>query len=145
MRTSSLGLILITAIGATLAACGTSSEPDATEPPAEDGGNPSGDAGRPSEAGATDEAGAPGDAGADAASDADAGDAGIACSSDADCRLYENSCEVCSCLVLGASEPDPECGGMATSCLVPSCPGSVAACVDGACARVAKPGDAAGS
>jgi hypothetical protein len=50
------------------------------------------------------------------------------CRRDADCRLFSNYCDGCSCQALLVSEPDPVCKGTIVNCLVDPCRGYTAVC-----------------
>ena len=59
---------------------------------------------------------------------------GASCAADADCRLFDNYCTGCECLVLAKSEPEPKCAGPGVECVVAPCAGKKAACQAGRCA-----------
>jgi hypothetical protein len=67
-----------------------------------------------------------------------------ACNTDADCRVFSDSCGTCSCRPLAKTSADPKCAGKRTSCLIDPCTGQRAFCRKGNCA-VGDPGDAATS
>lgn len=55
------------------------------------------------------------------------------CTTDADCRLYDNYCDGCACQALLTTSPDPTCGGNMVACFAQPCMNKVVACVGGAC------------
>ena len=55
------------------------------------------------------------------------------CTSDADCRLYDNYCNGCSCEALSLTDPDPVCNGTIVACVVQPCGGQTAVCLNGTC------------
>ncbi len=69
------------------------------------------------------------------------------CTTDADCRLFDNYCGGCACNALASSEPDPKCDGTLVKCFAEPCGGKAAACVNGTCqvADAAPAGEACGS
>lgn len=95
--------------------------------------------------------GAPSDAGGEDSGEVDGGPCGLAvlcargtlwsstlcrcveCTSDADCRLERNYCEVCSCLALGADETIPLCSGNVVPCAIDPCMAKSAACINDTC------------
>jgi hypothetical protein len=93
----------------------------------------------PSDAASSADGTTDGDAAADAAPDAPApGDAApetgaAACNGPSDCRLYSSYChgtvlKECTCVPLGAGDPDPACDGPIVSCFVDPCSGKSASC-----------------
>lgn len=58
-----------------------------------------------------------------------------ACRTAADCRLFESYCSTdpCSCIPLGADEPDPRCDARTVTCFIPPCRGQSVDCVAGRC------------
>jgi hypothetical protein len=58
----------------------------------------------------------------------DLAQAGSSCSVPADCRLYSNNCDGCSCEALRTDEIDPVCNGTPVSCFVDPCSGKSADC-----------------
>jgi hypothetical protein len=56
-----------------------------------------------------------------------------ACTTDADCRLFDNYCDGCSCQALSSSQPAPVCNGTYVACFVQPCSGRTAVCSSGTC------------
>jgi len=56
------------------------------------------------------------------------------CTTDADCRLYDNYCDGCACNALSTSSPDPFCSGTIVNCFAQPCGGKTAVCKGGVCA-----------
>ena len=63
----------------------------------------------------------------------DLAQAGSSCGAPADCRLYSNNCDQCSCEALRTDEVDPVCSGNPVSCFVDPCGGKSADCQGGHC------------
>jgi hypothetical protein len=63
----------------------------------------------------------------------DLAQAGASCSVPADCRLYSNDCDGCSCQALRSDEVDPVCNGTPVSCFVDPCAGKSADCQNAHC------------
>jgi hypothetical protein len=59
---------------------------------------------------------------------------GASCTTDADCRLFDDYCKGCDCRVLGKDEKDPTCAGPGVRCLRQPCADRVAICDRGKCA-----------
>lgn len=55
------------------------------------------------------------------------------CSSDADCRLFDDYCDGCACRALSTKSPDPVCTGSTVACFVQPCAGKTAVCSSGMC------------
>lgn len=69
-----------------------------------------------------------------------------ACSTDSDCRLFDNYCDGCACNALSATSPDPVCTGSTVACFVQPCMGKTAVCKSGVCQVAdATAGEACGS
>jgi len=62
----------------------------------------------------------------------DGSPAGV-CSSDQDCRLFDDYCQSCNCRALPTSQPDPVCTSQAVSCLSQPCARQMAVCRGGTC------------
>ncbi len=60
-------------------------------------------------------------------------DAPGACASDADCRLFDDTCTGCDCRALSNDDPDPICNGPGVACFAEPCAFKVAQCVAGHC------------
>lgn len=58
---------------------------------------------------------------------------GPACSEDADCRVVPDYCSDCSCIALGAWQPEPVCLGEPLTCVLNPCAGNIARCVQAHC------------
>jgi hypothetical protein len=65
-----------------------------------------------------------------------------ACTTDADCRTFSDSCTICNCRPLAKSAPDPKCAGKGMTCLIDPCSGLRSACRKGNCV-IGEPSDAA--
>jgi hypothetical protein len=50
------------------------------------------------------------------------------CTSDADCRLFDDYCTGCDCRALFTTEPDPVCAGPGVRCFAEPCAGKTTAC-----------------
>lgn len=57
-----------------------------------------------------------------------------ACSTDSDCRLFDDYCTGCDCRALSSNQKDPTCTGPGVKCFAEPCMGHAAACVQGVCA-----------
>jgi len=68
------------------------------------------------------------------------------CSTDADCRLFDDYCDGCACEALSVSSPDPFCSsGNYVQCFAQPCGGKVAVCKAGLCEVASEPvGEACG-
>jgi hypothetical protein len=66
-------------------------------------------------------------------------DAGSACRTADDCRLFDDYCTGCDCRALAKDDPDPKCSGPGVRCLRQPCADKVAACVKGRCTVSDKP------
>ena len=56
------------------------------------------------------------------------------CTSDSDCRLFDDYCGGCNCRALSQTAPKPSCKGkQLVACFVAPCLGSSPACVEGQC------------
>jgi hypothetical protein len=68
------------------------------------------------------------------------------CTTDADCRLFDNYCDGCACDALLATSPNPFCAGTQVQCIRQPCGGLTAVCKAGVCgAATATAGAACGS
>lgn len=56
-----------------------------------------------------------------------------ACTSDADCRAFDDTCGGCTCRPLRTDAPDPKCAH-AVACFVAPCRAQRSLCLDGRCA-----------
>lgn len=56
-----------------------------------------------------------------------------ACTTDADCRLFDNYCDGCACQALPVGAPDPVCTGTQVQCFAQPCAGKTATCQAGTC------------
>jgi hypothetical protein len=56
-----------------------------------------------------------------------------ACTSDADCRLFDNYCGGCACDALLVNSPDPFCSTPPVQCFRQPCGGMTAVCSAGVC------------
>jgi hypothetical protein len=63
---------------------------------------------------------------------------GTQCTSDTDCRLFDNYCSTspCSCDAVLKAAPDPTCGGATVTCFAAPCMNNRAVCTSGQCTVV---------
>jgi hypothetical protein len=64
------------------------------------------------------------------------GGGSASCDSPADCRLFDDYCDGCTCRALATGQPDPKCSGTIVNCIIAPCDSKVADCVDGRCVAV---------
>ena len=58
---------------------------------------------------------------------------GGACTTNGDCRLFDDYCGGCNCRALSRDQPNPTCATNPVACVVQPCLNKMAACVAGRC------------